>query len=154
MQQRYLPTALIALLLLLAGCGDSRLKRPSLIRVRGIVTFDGKPLSKAVIVFESEDGSYSFAETDRRGKYDLRFDSETRGATLGMKTVRICMNRRIRGLNSNSEGGPGDRAGGKSEKLPPEMIPERYNVHSRLRVEVKSDTRQFDFDLKSQLTSI
>lgn len=97
-------------------------------------------------------GSFSYAETDRRGQYDLRFDSQTRGTTAGTKIVRISMNRRIRGLNSNSEGGPGDRAGGKSKKLPPEMIPERYNVHSSLKVEVTSDTKRFDFDLKSQMT--
>jgi hypothetical protein len=152
MQQGNLARTLIALLIVLAGCGDARVKRPSLIRVRGVVTFDGKPLPKAVIVFESEDGSFSYAETDRRGRYDLRFDSQTRGTTVGTKIVRISMNRRIRGLNSNSEGGPGDRAGGKSKKLPPEMIPERYHVHSSLKVEITSDTKRFDFDLKSQLT--
>jgi hypothetical protein len=150
MHHRYLPTALIALLLVLPGCGDSQLKRPPLIRVRGVVTLDGKPMPKAVIVFESEDGSFSYAETDRRGRYDLRFDSQTRGVTLGTKIVRISMNRQIRGLNSNSEGGPGDRAGGKSKKLPPEAIPPQYNVHSTLKVEVTSDTTRFDFKLQTQ----
>ena len=150
MQQGYFSGTLIALLIAQAGCWDAAVKSPPLIRVRGVVTFDGQPLPKAVIVFESEDGSFSYAETDRRGQYDLRFDSQTRGATLGTKIVRISMNRQIRGLNSHSEGGPGDRAGGKSKKLPPEMIPERYNVHSSLQVDVTSDTRRFDFDLQSQ----
>jgi len=150
MSHRHLQSTLIALLLLLAGCGDSQLKRPPLVRVRGVVTFDGKPLPKAVIVFESEDDSFSYAETDRRGSYDLRFDSQTRGVTRGTKVVRISMNRQIRGLNSNSEGGPGDRAGGKSKKLPPEAIPDQYNAHSTLKVEVTSDTGRFDFNLQSQ----
>ena len=99
----------------------------------GVVTLDGKPLPKAVVIFESADGSFSYAQTDRRGRYDLRFDSQTRGVTPGAKTVRISMNRRIHGLNSNDEGGPGDRAGGAFKKQPPEVIPERYNLRSRAR---------------------
>jgi hypothetical protein len=113
------------------------------------VKLDGKPLQKAVVIFESTDGSYSFAQTDRWGRYDLRFDSQTRGVTPGAKTVRISMNRRLRGLSSNDEGGPGDRAGGAFKKQPPEAVPEQYNLHSSLRAEVTTDTTRFDFDLKS-----
>jgi hypothetical protein len=153
MQPRFASRLLAAMFIVLAGCSDLHLKRPPLIRVRGVVTLDAKPLPKAVIVFESDDGSFSYAETDRRGRYDLQFDSQTRGTTLGTKIVRICMNRQIRGLNSNSEGGPGDRAGGKSKKMPPEAIPDQYNTHSTLRVEIKSDTSRFDFNLKRQPTS-
>jgi hypothetical protein len=135
--------------LALVGCGVPGVNRVPLVRVRGVVTFDGKPLAKAVIIFESPDGSFSYAQTSSRGRYDLWFDAQTRGVTPGKKTVRISMNRRLRGLNSHDEGGPGDRAGGAFRKQSPEKIPARYNVHSTLTVDVTADTRTFNFDLKS-----
>lgn len=140
---------LLAMSLCLTGCGGSTVKSVPLIRVRGVVTLDGKPLPKAIVTFESADGSFSYGQTDGQGRYDLRFDSTTRGATSGAKTVRITMNRRIHGLNSNDEGGPGDRAGGAFPKQPPELIPARYNVLSDLNVEVSAQATRFDFDLKS-----
>ena len=66
---------------------------------------------------------------------------------MGSKTVRISMNRRINGLNSNDEGGPEDAAGGSFQKQPPERIPEKYNVRSTLTVEVTADGDKFNFDL-------
>jgi hypothetical protein len=135
--------------LLLLGCGGPEVDRVELVRVRGLVTLDGKPLSKAVIVFEAPDGSFSYAQTSSRGGYDLRFDSQNRGVTPGAKTVRISMNRRIHGLNSTDEGVPGDKAGGWFGKQPPEAIPAKYNADSTLTAEVTSSTNTFNFDLKS-----
>jgi hypothetical protein len=147
--RRFAGPLLVLALLVFTGCGNADVTRVPLVRVRGVVTLDGKPLEKAVVIFESADGSFSFAQSARGGGYDLRFDSYTRGVTPGKKTVRISMNRRIRGLNSHDEGGPGDRAGGAFAKQPPEAVPERYNVQSGLTVEVTLDTSRFDFDLKS-----
>jgi len=123
-------------------------KLPPLVRVRGVVKLDGKPLDKAVVIFEAADGSFSYAQTDRGGRYDLHFDSQTRGVTPGAKIVRISMNRRLRGLNSNDEGNPNDKAGGAFKKQPPELVPERYHKHSTLTVVVTADTKRCDFDLK------
>jgi hypothetical protein len=114
------------------------------------VTLDREPLANAIIVFESADGSFSFAQTDSRGKYDLRFDSQSRGTTLGKKIVRISMNRRIKGLNSNDEGGPDDMAGGSFEKQPKERIPEEYNLRSTLTADVTASANTFNFDLSSK----
>ena len=130
-------------------CGGPDVERVPLVRVRGVVTLDGEPLEKAIIVFESPDGSFSYAETDSRGRYDLSFDSNTRGVTPGEKIVRIAMNRRVKGLNANDEGLPQDRAGGSFARQPPERVPDRYNVKSTLVVRVEPDSRTFDFDLKN-----
>lgn len=134
-------------LLLATGCGGPEIKSVPLVRVRGAVTLGGDPLEKAIVIFESPDGSFSYAETDARGRYDLCFDSTTRGVTTGEKTVRIAMNRRVRGLNANDEGGPDDKAGGAFAKQPPEKVPARYNTESELKVEVEPDSRRFNFDL-------
>ena len=142
--------ALLMMVTILLGCGGSETKRVPLVRAAGAVTLNGKPLEKAVVVFESADGSFSHAETDSRGRYDLRFDSRTRGVTMGSKTVRISMNRRINGLNSNDEGGPEDTAGGSFSKQLPERIPEKYNIRSTLTADVTADTDTLNFDLTTQ----
>jgi hypothetical protein len=138
---------LLTLATLLLGCGGVETKQVPLVRVAGTVKLNGEPLANAVIVFEAADASFSYAQTDERGRYDLRFDSSRRGVTIGPKTVRISMNRRIHGLNSNDEGSPEDRAGGSFQRQPPERIPEEYNVRSKLTANVTADTHTFDFDL-------
>jgi hypothetical protein len=132
-----------------AGCGGGYPIALPLIRAHGTVTLDAEPLEKAVVVFEARDGSFSYAETDSRGLYVLRFDSNEMGVTPGKKTVRISMNRRILGLNSNDEGGPEDAAGGAFPRQPPERVPSRYNTRSDLSVEVKPERTRYDFDLRS-----
>jgi hypothetical protein len=141
-------TVCMIAVLVLASCGPGYQKRVALARAHGTITLDDKPLEKAVVIFESPDGSFSYAQTDSRGRYDLRFDPYQKGVTPGPKTVRISMNRRILGLNSNDEGGPGDRAGGSFSKQPPERVPERYNAHSELTVEVTLQRARYDFDLR------
>jgi hypothetical protein len=133
----------------LAGCGGPETNRVELVRVRGVVKLDNEPLENAVVVFESPDKSFSYAQTDARGRYDLRFDSSSRGAAPGPKIVRISMNRRILGLNSFDEGSPNDKAGGAFEAQPPERIAERYNSRSVLTANVTPEADTFDFNLFS-----
>jgi hypothetical protein len=149
MNRRWVCLLFTVVTLAFQGCGGPDVERVPLVRVRGKVTLDGKPLKQAVVVFESADGSFSYAETNSWGRYDLRFDSQTRGVTPGTKTVRVSMNRRIHGLNSNDEGAPGDKAGGSFRKQPPERVPEKYNVQSTLTVDVKPAAGTFNFDLTS-----
>ena len=122
------------------GCGGPETMRVELVRLGGAVSLDGTPLVKAVVIFEAPDGSYSYSETDSRGRYSLRFDSRNYGIKAGAKTVRISMNRRINGLNSTDEGGPEDKAGGWFGKQPPEIIAERYNERSRGTAKTGSST--------------
>jgi hypothetical protein len=141
-------TVWVMAVIVLAGCRPSYQQRVTLVRAHGTVTLDGKPLDKAIVIFEAPDGSFSYAQTNSKGRYDLRFDSYERGVTPGKKTVRISMNRRLLGLNSNDEGAPDDRAGGSFPKQPAERVPPRFNTHSELSVEVTPDRHAYDFDLR------
>jgi hypothetical protein len=147
---RFCSAGILLALATTLGCGGPETNRVELVRVSGTVTLDDQPLEKAIVIFEAPDASFSYGQTDSRGRYDLRFDSRTPGATPGPKTVRISVNRRIYGLNSNDEGGPDDQAGGSFEEQPPERVPERYNAQSTLTANVSRAADTFDFDLKSQ----
>ncbi len=143
--------SMLLALLLPAGCYRSAPYRTTgvLVAAYGTVTLDGEPLEDAVVLFQAGDGSFSYAQTDDEGYYELQFDSQEMGVTPGTKRVRISMNRRIKGLNSTDEGGPEDRAGGSYPNPPPERVPERYNTQSELQVEVLPSRKRYDFDLRS-----
>ena len=56
-------------ILIVAGCGDSG---PKMARVEGTVTYDGKPLSAATIIFTPESGArMGEGGTDEQGHYYL-----------------------------------------------------------------------------------
>jgi hypothetical protein len=137
------------LAMVLAGCGGPNPEEVTLVRANGTVTLDGEPLENAIVVFEAANGVFSYARTDSRGRYVLRFDSKEMGVTPGKKTVRISMNRRIFGLNSKDEGAPDDPAGGSFPKQPPERVPRKYNSQSELSTEVTPDRTTYDFDLRA-----
>ncbi len=149
MLRRSHPSVWPILVMVLAGCGGPNQDVVPLIRAHGTVTLDGEPLEHAIVIFEAADGSFSYAQTDSRGRYVLRFDSKENGVTPGRKTVRISMDRRIFGLNSNDEGGPDDPAGGWFPKQPPERVPGKYNSQSELSIEVTPDRIEYDFDVRS-----
>jgi hypothetical protein len=124
----------MVLVLLLLGCDGSGLE---LAPVSGRVAFDGKPLAGAEIVFQPDERkppSYGF--TDQRGRYELGYTRDKKGALVGWHTVRIASER----------SGPRDEA-----ILQPQSMPERYNVESELRREVERDKENvFDFELTSE----
>jgi hypothetical protein len=147
MNRKSRTTAWPLLITPLIGCGGPEIERVALVRAGGTVTLDGRPLQNAVVVFEAPSGAFSFAKTDARGHYTLRFDSREFGVTPGRKTVRISTNRRIYGLDSHDEGSPDDRAGGAFPPQPREQVPERYNARSELSTEVTRDQTVYDFHL-------
>lgn len=126
-----------------------------LIHVSGRVTLDGQPLAKAVITFDdTQDGTFSFGQTDSGGNYRLRFDSDMAGVKPGRKIVRISTTRKILGLNSSEaegEDGSNEQAG-KSESAQ-ELVPSRYNKKSELTADVSASTRAFNFELNSKAAS-
>jgi hypothetical protein len=123
----------------MAGCGAGRPRmdysKAGLVQVSGQVRFDGRPLADAIVIFEAENGSFSFARTDASGRYSLMFDSEQPGVTKGVKTVRI------RTTGSLGEDDP-DAVRDEPERLPP-----CYNVQSTLRTIVERDDNAINFDL-------
>ncbi|HXG13220.1 MAG TPA: hypothetical protein VNK04_25910 [Gemmataceae bacterium] len=86
--------ALSAALLLaeVAGCGGG----PKYAPVSGVVTLNGKPYSKAVVVFQPiatpdnpEPGRGSSGFTDENGRFTLKTDEGQQGAVVGKHLVRI-----------------------------------------------------------------
>lgn len=112
----------------ISGCDSGT--DADLATVEGTVTFDGKPLPEALVVFELE-GSEMTSEcvTDDNGHYKLQFSGKRSGAKLGTHVVRI----RTSGMENGAK----------------EIIPARYNAESELKKTVNEKSNTFDFRLKS-----
>jgi hypothetical protein len=133
------PVFVAIVTLVLSGCAKDGYSELGLVEVTGTVTLDGQPLPGAKVSFEGDDKRTAIGITNANGKYDLMYDSETRGTMPGPKTVRITT------ADVDVEGG------GAGEGTAPvkESIPARYNQKSELKADVSSANRTFDFDLKS-----
>ena len=75
-------------------------------------------------------GRNSTAFTDSDGTYSLNYIRDIQGAAVGWHTVRISTR---------------DIRAGK-----PELVPERYNTKSQLRIEVVAGENAIDFPLASK----
>lgn len=114
-----------------SGCGSSDVGD-----VSGQVTLDGEPLEGAEVIFEPDEGRPSRATTDAEGRYTLQYTADTMGAKVGPHTVRITTAETVVGENYETT-------------ETPERVPENYNTNSKLRVEVKPGSNEYDFPLKS-----
>jgi len=132
---RWLVAAGVSLLLASAGCGRGG---PTLGRVRGTVTLDGRPLPQAQLEFQPQEpgGSPSYGTTDDDGRYTLTFGVDRPGAIVGQHLVRITTFRQL----STEEGGPG---------VIPERLPPQYNSKSQLVRVVQTGKNPIDFELSS-----
>jgi len=114
------------LALAVVGCSGSG---QELAPVSGRITLDGKPLAGARIRFQPDrtGGSPSYGAADSSGNYELGFKRGQKGAMIGSHVVSITAGEGVRPL------------------------PQRYNLQSELRAEVRPDVQnQFDFKLNSQ----
>ncbi|MCA9128906.1 MAG: carboxypeptidase regulatory-like domain-containing protein [Planctomycetales bacterium] len=117
-----------------SGCGD-----PTMGRVSGTVTLDGKPLPNAVIYFQPVNGERpSGAPTDEKGRYDLMYATTTAGARVGEHKVTI---------TTYSEMTIDNETGNHSEGTP-ELVPDKYNIKSELTATVKPGQNTIDFSLE------
>ena len=122
----------------------------TLVPAHGRITLDGQPLPSAVVTFEAADSQFSYGMTDPNGEYELQFDTVAGGVTPSAKTVRISTTRKILGLNT--EDGEGEVGATPVTKPAPgaEKVPPKYNAKSELKIEVKPDQTEYDFDLVSK----
>jgi hypothetical protein len=74
-------------LLLLIGCGGN----PKVVAVKGTVTRGGQPFkSRLSLTFYPENGGRpSTADSDVDGRFELKFDRDTRGAVVGKHKVVV-----------------------------------------------------------------
>lgn len=133
----------LGLLVTGVGCGEGK------VRVRGTVTFDGKPVDQGVISFDPADGrgpNTGGAIAD--GKFDLSGPAE---ATPGKKIVRI---RASRPTGRKREHGPPAPPGTLVDELEA-YIPAQYNENSTLTAEiVPGKVNELAFDLLPSKKSV
>jgi len=67
------------------GCGSG----PTLVKVTGTVTHNGKPVANALIHFRPEKGKESVGFSDDQGQYTLRYDKAREGAVPGTHRVFV-----------------------------------------------------------------
>ncbi len=123
--------ASLILALLLTGCGSDGPERGI---VTGEVTLNGEPLQGADIEFQPDEGSPSYGMTDRKGRYDLMYTRDKRGAMIGEHTVRITTST----TDTDARG---------NEVAVPQRVPPKYNARSELTRQVKPGKNKFDFEL-------
>jgi hypothetical protein len=139
--------AALLLSVLIVGCGP---KAPKIARIAGRVMLDGKPLPKASVTFapmatkdNDAPGPTAQGVTDADGRYQVAVDVNTPGAVVGK--CRIYISTRL------SDPAIDDRdAGGPIKRLPPDKVPQRYNMATELTFDVPvGGTDQANFDLTS-----
>jgi len=75
----------LPLLIALAGCDKG--EYPPMARVTGTVTYKGKPVPNMMVNFMPKAGRPSWGKTDAGGRFEMVFDSDTKGAELGHHKV-------------------------------------------------------------------
>lgn len=104
--------------------------------VKGLITFDGKPIPAGAIRFIPLDGA-----------------TATAGGAIenGRYAVRVPVNQcRVEISSAAAIASPsGKNATTASVELPVELLPPRYNMHSELRHDVRAGDNEANFDLKS-----
>ena len=131
----------VGFLLLPSGCGDGG---PPLALVEGVVTVDDKPLPLATLTFVPEDGSPSYGQTDKAGKYTLMFTDTKYGAMLGKHTVSIEGAKLSKGEMEEM------KAQGMDVPSSEVTLPKEYRKPGALTAEIKNGRNKVDFPLKGK----
>ncbi|GAB5403956.1 MAG: hypothetical protein Aurels2KO_21870 [Aureliella sp.] len=154
-----LPAILSVFLTSLAiGCGGgpaTDYSQLGLVQVAGKVTLDGKPVEGAAVFFFADDETYCFGVTDSNGRYSCMLNSEKSGITPGEKRVEISSTRNPLGDAAEMQGdGLEEDPDAPRQKKNVEKIPECYNSGSKLKVTISESDSNFDFDLRSDCSSV
>jgi hypothetical protein len=148
-RNRALPLAVCALIggVWLAGCGDAELTPPPLFPVTGTVTYQGKPVPGATVVFAPEATKRKAKEppllrpsavADDEGNYTLVWSEKHEGAPAAKYKVAITA---VEPFGEDDD----------SERTRPNAIPDKYGnaTTSGLTATVTEDGENvFNFDLK------
>jgi len=139
----------VAVLISIAGCGDGG---PSLVQVKGKITYDGTPLSKAQVIFNPGAGVPAFGVTGENGEYTLSTNGSP-GVPAGDYLVSVVKKEEVPESNKMT---PMDMqkmaASGKKYEPPKDLINAKYSDAntSGLTATVSSSNKQINFDLKSE----
>lgn len=135
---------LLGVSVLLTGCGgsgDALATAP----VKGLVTYQGKPIANLSIAFMPDNGPLATGKTDASGKFELMTNKPGDGAMIGTHKVAIS----FVADEIPPMGGPDP---GNTYKAPVSPIPKKYAdvTTSGLTKTVEKDAAKndFTFDLK------
>jgi hypothetical protein len=84
---RLLRWAAVLLSVALASCSGG----PNIVPVTGTLTYKGKPVTNALIMFRPEQGRQTWAQTDDQGRFKINYDSQQDGAVVGKTKVWVEM---------------------------------------------------------------
>jgi hypothetical protein len=143
----------VALAVLLAGC-NSEPQGPPLVPVEGTITFDGKPLGAADLMFVPQadtQGQGGVAQTDKEGKFALLSqDRKHKGAPVG--SYRVIINKLVKPDGSDfvpdPNAGPMDTGGFR------ELLPAAYSDMGQTQLEATvpaAGAKNLEFKLSSKL---
>jgi len=118
-----------------AGCGAPTVNY-SMIPVEGTITFEGEPLSRAEVMFDSPDGPRGFGVSDENGRFSVMTRQFGAGLPAGKYRVLVSSSEqtRIRGL-------------GKAVQ-----VATVYRESGVGRVSIDAGTGPLSFDLKAKPT--
>ena len=136
MRARYIGTVggLLASALVIAGCSDGA----GLADVTGSITVDGAPAEKGSITFIPDDGKGPTAGGEIvAGRYAARVPVGT--SKVQVRIPKVVGHKKL----YNTPDSP-------SQDLLAEVLPERYNTKTELRLEVKPGKNEKDWELKTK----
>ena len=137
----------LGLAVTLCGCGKSNQKET--FSVKGVVSFEGKPLEFGSVVFVPKGGGpTAMANIARDGSYELGSYSETDGAVPGIHQVMILADKPAgTGAGALPEDSIRKPTGGNVS-----VIPEKFAdlVNSGLEVTVQSQPNRVNFELSKK----
>jgi hypothetical protein len=142
MRQR-LVWMLTALSVAAAGCGGS--DGPKLAETVGTVTYKGKPLSGAAVVFVPTSGPAAYGSTDEKGEFSLSTTGD-RGAMVGKGQIAITAYEQLAEKKTEEQLTAADL-----KKMNTSLIPTKYGrpETSGLEAEIKPDVKnELKFELQ------
>jgi hypothetical protein len=138
------------LALALAGCGRDG---SAIVPVTGTLTYKGAPVTNAYLRFRPEHGRPSWAQTDDRGRFVVRYDKDQDGAVVGRH--KVWLEPRSGAAGNPQAGTPPDAVmPGSGEGTRPgagkslAALFEKYSAEkSKLTVEITPETRDLPLNL-------
>ncbi|QDT93840.1 hypothetical protein Pan161_55270 [Gimesia algae] len=132
--------SVLLLLSIMTGCGEQIDKKPTA-PVKGIVTYEGKPLETGEVVFFPDSGEQiAHGKIQPDGSFQLTTYEEGDGAFPGTHKVTIISERDMEGISAEDP----------EASMEPSFIPTKYNMQksSGLTAVVKEGDNEIKFDLE------
>lgn len=131
---RGLLAGLALLLFLIPSCGPSG---PAMAKVRGKVTLDGQPVADGIVSFRPvKDDTPTAGGIIKNGEYTA--DVPVTSMKVSISATKVTGQRKT----YNTPDSP-------TVDVTVELIPAKYNAKSDLVRDIKADTKELDFELKS-----